>query len=163
MTSHLAHQILGWGAALRALARTRSRRFGRCRPDSLQGHLVSCSLRSAPASPEPLGDDARPVSAWCSRSVHFQFSFDAITMVILGGSRSVTGAVLGALFVTFTVKLIELVSRRRGKLVKALPTREPLLDSQALRMVIYARCSSRSSSSGPRPLGERELFGRERS
>ena len=40
---------------------------------------------------------------------NFPFSFDAITMVILGGSGSVTGAVLGGVFVTFTVKFIELI------------------------------------------------------
>src|SRR5262249_31308813 len=42
-------------------------------------------------------------------SFAFVTSFDAITMVILGGSGSVSGAVLGALFVTFTIKAIELL------------------------------------------------------
>jgi len=67
---------------------------------------------------------------------NFQFSFDAITMVILGGSGSVTGAVLGALFVTFTVKFIELV--QGFEIVKDLQRAEPWLDLNALRMVIYA-------------------------
>ena len=39
---------------------------------------------------------------------NFQASFDAITMVILGGSGSVTGAAIGGMFITFTIKAIEL-------------------------------------------------------
>jgi branched-chain amino acid transport system permease protein len=38
---------------------------------------------------------------------NFNYSFDAITMVILGGSGSVSGAVVGGVVVTFTVKMIE--------------------------------------------------------
>jgi len=67
---------------------------------------------------------------------NFSFSFDAITMVILGGSGSVSGAVLGAFFVTFTVKAIELVQGLDA--VKAMQQSYPSLDLNALRMVIYA-------------------------
>lgn len=67
---------------------------------------------------------------------NFQFSFDAITMVILGGSGSVTGAVVGGLFVTFTVKLIELAQGIEA--VKDLQASYPWLDLNALRMVVYA-------------------------
>ncbi len=38
---------------------------------------------------------------------NFRTSFDAITMVILGGSGSVTGAAIGGLFITFSIKAIE--------------------------------------------------------
>src|SRR4029453_1530600 len=41
-------------------------------------------------------------------SYSFQASFDAITMVILGGSGSVTGSMLGGIFITFTIKAIQL-------------------------------------------------------
>ena len=67
---------------------------------------------------------------------NFQFSFDAITMVILGGSGSVIGAVVGGLFVTFTVKLIELV--QGFEVVKDLQAAHPWLDLNALRMIVYA-------------------------
>lgn len=66
----------------------------------------------------------------------FQASFEAITMVILGGSGSVSGAVLGGLFVTFTVKAIELVQSTDA--VQAFKTSHDWLDLNALRMVVYA-------------------------
>ncbi|HEY3594799.1 MAG TPA: branched-chain amino acid ABC transporter permease [Polyangiaceae bacterium] len=89
---------------------------------------------------------------------NFQFSFDAITMVILGGSGSVTGAVLGALFVTFTVKFIELV--QGFEIVKTLQADQPWLDLNALRMVIYAGVLITLMVLRPEGLlGERELFG----
>ena len=87
---------------------------------------------------------------------NFQFSFDAITMVILGGSGSVTGSVLGALFVTFTVKFIELI--QGVEVVKALQHANPWLDLNALRMVIYAAVLIALMIMRPEGLlGEREL------
>jgi branched-chain amino acid transport system permease protein len=92
---------------------------------------------------------------------NFQFSFDAITMVILGGSGSVTGAVLGALFVTFTVKFIELAQGFEA--VKALQAANPWLDLNALRMVVYAGVLIALMVLRPEGLlGERELFGARR-
>src|SRR5215471_7262589 len=88
---------------------------------------------------------------------NFQFSFDAITMVILGGSGSVTGAVLGALFVTFTVKVIELAQGFEA--VKALQAAHPWLDLNALRMVVYAGVLITLMVWRPEGLlGERELL-----
>jgi branched-chain amino acid transport system permease protein len=88
---------------------------------------------------------------------NFQFSFDAITMVILGGSGSVTGAVLGALFVTFTVKFIELA--QGFEIVKDLQHAQPWLDLNALRMVIYAAVLISLMIWRPEGIfGERELF-----
>jgi branched-chain amino acid transport system permease protein len=93
---------------------------------------------------------------------NFQFSFDAITMVILGGSGSVTGSVLGALFVTFTVKFIELI--QGAEVIKALQRANPWLDLNALRMVIYAAVLIALMIMRPEGLlGERELFRRARS
>jgi branched-chain amino acid transport system permease protein len=90
---------------------------------------------------------------------NFQFSFDAITMVILGGSGSVTGAVLGALFVTFTVKLIELA--QGFEIVKELQHAQPWLDLNALRMVVYAAVLISLMIWRPDGMfGERELFSR---
>jgi len=88
---------------------------------------------------------------------NFQFSFDAITMVILGGSGSVSGSVLGALFVTFTVKIIELAQGIDA--VKELQRANPWLDLNALRMVIYAGVLIALMILRPEGLlGERELF-----
>ena len=69
-------------------------------------------------------------------SFGFQASFDAITMVILGGSGSVTGAILGAGFVTFTVKAIE--EAQSTSLVLDLRERFEWLDLNAIRMILYA-------------------------
>jgi branched-chain amino acid transport system permease protein len=92
----------------------------------------------------------------------FLFSFDAITMVILGGSGSVTGSVLGALFVTFTVKFIELA--QGIEFVKGVQRDNPWLDLNALRMVIYAAVLIALMIWRPEGLlGERELFRRARS
>ncbi len=66
----------------------------------------------------------------------FALSFDAITMVILGGSGSVSGAVLGGLFVTITVKMIEQLQRLDA--VEAFKKDHPDFDLNALRMVVYA-------------------------
>jgi branched-chain amino acid transport system permease protein len=66
----------------------------------------------------------------------FTYSFDAITMVILGGSGSVTGSIVGGVFVTFTVKMIEQLQGLES--IQALKAAHPGLDLNALRMVVYA-------------------------
>lgn len=92
---------------------------------------------------------------------NFAYSFDAITMVILGGSGSVTGAVVGGVFVTFTVKMIELLQGVDS--VQALKAAHPGLDLNALRMVIYAAVLIGLMILRPEGLfGERELFGRKK-
>jgi branched-chain amino acid transport system permease protein len=63
-------------------------------------------------------------------------SFDAITMVILGGSGSVSGSILGALMITLSVKAIEFL--QGTDLVKGWVTSLPWLDLNALRMILYA-------------------------
>jgi branched-chain amino acid transport system permease protein len=87
----------------------------------------------------------------------FNYSFDAITMVILGGSGSVTGAVVGGVFVTFTVKMIEQLQGLES--VQALKAVYPSLDLNALRMVVYAAVLISLMILRPEGLfGERELF-----
>jgi branched-chain amino acid transport system permease protein len=85
----------------------------------------------------------------------FTASFDAVTMVILGGSGSVTGAALGGIFVTLTVKAIELA--QRAPAVEALHSAWPSLDLNALRMMIYAAVLVSLMARRPQGLfGERE-------
>jgi branched-chain amino acid transport system permease protein len=92
---------------------------------------------------------------------NFAYSFDAITMVILGGSGSVTGAIVGGVFVTFTVKMIEQLQGLDS--VQALKAAHPGLDLNALRMVIYATVLISLMILRPEGLfGERELFRRVR-
>lgn len=92
---------------------------------------------------------------------NFQASFDAITMVILGGSGSVSGAVLGALFVTFTVKAIELV--QGTNFIQDLRHHAEWLDLNALRMIIYAAVLILLMVMRPEGVfGERELFKKKR-
>jgi len=89
----------------------------------------------------------------------FAYSFDAITMVILGGSGSVTGAVVGGVFVTFTVKMIEQLQGLES--VQALKAAHAGLDLNALRMVVYASVLIGLMILRPEGIfGERELFGR---
>jgi branched-chain amino acid transport system permease protein len=88
---------------------------------------------------------------------NFAYSFDAITMVILGGSGSVTGAMIGGVFVTFTVKMIEQLQGLES--VQALKVAHPSLDLNALRMVVYAAVLISLMILRPEGiLGERELF-----
>lgn len=95
----------------------------------------------------------------------FLLSFDAITMVILGGSGSVTGSILGAVFVTLSIKAIELA--QSAPAVQALrgphhwgPI-ELTLDLNALRMIVYAIVVVALMVLRPEGLlGERELFAR---
>ncbi len=74
---------------------------------------------------------------------NFQTSFNAITMVILGGSGSVSGAVLGSFFVTFTVKAIELLQNTSVAQAIRGPHHfgegfDITVDLNALRMILYA-------------------------
>jgi len=88
----------------------------------------------------------------------FQASFDAITMVILGGSGSVSGSVLGGLFVTFTVKAIEELESANA--ILALRERFEWLDLNAIRMILYASILIALMIARPSGLlGDRELFG----
>src|SRR4051812_5071630 len=92
---------------------------------------------------------------------NFTYSFDAITMVILGGSGSVTGAIVGGVFVTFTVKMIEQLQGLES--IQAFKVLHPGLDLNALRMVIYAAVLIGLMILRPEGLfGERELFRRQR-
>lgn len=89
----------------------------------------------------------------------FTYSFDAITMVILGGSGSVSGAIFGGVFVTFTVKMIEQLQGLDS--VQALRATYPALDLNALRMVVYAAVLIGLMIMRPEGLfGERELVRR---
>jgi ABC-type branched-subunit amino acid transport system permease subunit len=108
-------------------------------------------------------------------SFTFTQSFDAITMVILGGSGSVTGAIFGGVFVTVTVKLIEqfqpFFREQLGALADSVQASAPgaastlrTLDLNALRMVVYAGVLIGLMILRPEGLfGEREIFRRKRS
>lgn len=88
---------------------------------------------------------------------NFQASFDAITMVILGGSGSVTGSALGGVFITFTIKAIEQVEAL--DIVQDLRRDFASLDLNALRMIVYAIVLLLLMVWRPEGLlGERELF-----
>jgi branched-chain amino acid transport system permease protein len=90
-------------------------------------------------------------------SYNFQASFDAITMVILGGSGSVTGSALGGVFITFSIKAIEQVQATSA--VQALKREFETLDLNALRMIVYAIVLIALMVLRPEGLlGERELF-----
>ncbi len=89
----------------------------------------------------------------------FVYSFDAITMVILGGSGSVSGAVVGGIFVTFTVKMIEQLQGWES--IQNLRTIYPELDLNALRMIVYAAVLICLMILRPEGLfGEREIIRR---
>jgi branched-chain amino acid transport system permease protein len=88
---------------------------------------------------------------------NFQASFDAITMVILGGSGSVSGAALGGVFITFSIKAIEQL--QATSVVQALKRDFESLDLNALRMIVYAIVLVVLMILRPDGLlGERELF-----
>lgn len=93
----------------------------------------------------------------------FLVSFEAVTMVILGGSGSVSGAILGAAFVTLSIKAIEIgqslpaVQALRGP--HSWGPIELTLDLNALRMIVYALAVITLMIARPEGLlGERELF-----
>ena len=88
---------------------------------------------------------------------NFQASFDAITMVILGGSGSVTGAMLGGIFVTLSIKAIEY--GQGSNFVQDLRRHAEWLDLNALRMILYSMLLIALMIVRPEGLlGERELF-----
>jgi branched-chain amino acid transport system permease protein len=88
---------------------------------------------------------------------NFQANFDAITMVILGGSGSVSGSIVGAFFVTFSVKAIEFLESIDG--VQAFRSEHTWLNLSALRMVLYASALIAVMIWRPGGVfGERELF-----
>ena len=88
---------------------------------------------------------------------NFTASFDAITMVILGGSGSVTGSAIGGVFITFTIKAIELL--QSSSVVQDLKRSIEGLDLNALRMIVYAMVLVALMILRPEGLlGERELF-----
>ncbi len=90
-------------------------------------------------------------------SYNFQASFDAITMVILGGSGSVTGSAIGGVFITFSIKAIEAL--QASSAVQALRHDFESLDLNALRMILYAIVLVVLMILRPEGLlGERELF-----
>ena len=94
-------------------------------------------------------------------SYGFATSFDAITMVILGGSGSVSGAALGGVFITFTIKAIEQVQGLG--VVQELKRSFESLDLNALRMIVYAVVLLLLMILRPEGLlGERELFAKRR-
>ncbi len=93
---------------------------------------------------------------------NFAASFDAITMVILGGSGSVTGAAIGGVLITFTIKAIEAV--QSTNVVQSLKRSASWLDLNALRMILYAGVLIVLMIWRPEGiLGERELFQKPRS
>lgn len=88
---------------------------------------------------------------------NFAASFDAITMVILGGSGSVSGSAIGGVFITFTIKAIELL--QSTGVVQDLRRSFESLDLNALRMILYAMVLVALMIVRPEGLlGERELF-----
>jgi branched-chain amino acid transport system permease protein len=94
-------------------------------------------------------------------SFGFATSFDAITMVIVGGSGSVGGSAIGAVLVTLTVKAIELLQHTGA--VTAMGSRFAALDLNALRMMLYAAVLVAVMIRRPEGLfGEREPWERAR-
>lgn len=92
---------------------------------------------------------------------NFQASFDAITMVILGGSGSVTGSAIGGVFITFSIKAIEQI--QSSSAVQQLKHQIESLDLNALRMICYAIVLIVLMIWRPEGLlGERELFQKQR-
>jgi branched-chain amino acid transport system permease protein len=84
----------------------------------------------------------------------FAASFDALVMVILGGSGSVTGAALGAVLVTLTMKAFELLQHEVAAAGIA------AVDLNALRMMLYAGAILVLMIKRPSGLlGEREIRG----
>lgn len=89
----------------------------------------------------------------------FAFSFEAITMVILGGSGSISGSVVGAVIVTVTIKLIDQLGGVES--VRAFQAAHPTFDLPAVRMVAYALILIVLMVLRPEGLfGERELGAR---
>ena len=148
----------GWGRALRAL-REDEIAAAAVGVDPTRYKVTSFVISSVGAGIAgglmAMSRDGTPIVQ--PDSFNFQASFDAITMVILGGSGSVTGAAIGGVFVTFSVKAIELVQSTGA--VQSLKRQFESLDLNALRMIIYATILIALMILRPEGvLGERELF-----
>lgn len=148
----------GWGRALRAL-REDEIAASACGVDPTRYKVTSFVISSAGAAIAgglmATMRDGTPIVS--PDTFMFQTSFDAITMVILGGSGSVTGAMIGGLFVTLTVKAIELVQGIEA--VQELTTQLPWLDLNAVRMMVYAAVLIMLMVWRPEGLlGEREIW-----
>jgi branched-chain amino acid transport system permease protein len=173
----------GWGRALRAL-REDEIAASAVGVDPTRYKVISFVLAAAGAGVAGglfvMMRDGSPTVQ--PESFTFAQSFDYITMVILGGSGSVTGAIIGGVFVTVTVKLIEqfqpFFREQLGALAdlvqpasdstegvgKAVAATLRNLDLNALRMVIYAAVLIGLMILRPEGLfGERELFQRKSS
>jgi branched-chain amino acid transport system permease protein len=84
----------------------------------------------------------------------FQLSFDAVVMVIVGGSGSVTGAMLGGVLVTLSTRAFEAVGSAR-----AVRDLSHGVDANAARMILWAALLVVLMAFRPEGLlGERELF-----
>jgi len=148
----------GWGRALRAL-----------REDEIAAAAVGVDPTRYKVTSFVLAAAGAGVAGGILSTMHdgtpttqpdqfgFQTSFDAITMVILGGSGSVSGSALGALFVTFSIKFFEYLQSTSA--MQDFRVTHAWLDLNALRMVIYAATLIAVMILRPEGvLGERELF-----
>jgi branched-chain amino acid transport system permease protein len=149
----------GWGRALRAL-REDEIAAAAVGVDPTRYKVTSFVLSAVGAGVAggllALSRDGSPVVS--PENFGFQLSFDAITMVILGGSGSVSGSVLGAILVTFTVKAIEYAQGSTFVQTLKAQTYESL-DLNALRMIVYAGVLIALMILRPEGIfGERELF-----
>lgn len=152
----------GWGRALRAL-REDEIAAAAVGVDPTRYKVTSFVLAAAGAGVAggmmSIMRDGTPIVQ--PDNFSFQTSFDAITMVILGGSGSVTGSALGGVLITFTVKAIELLQGTDA--VQDLRRAYEWLDLNALRMIVYAMVLIALMILRPEGiLGERELFGKKR-
>jgi branched-chain amino acid transport system permease protein len=127
----------GWGRALRAL-REDEIAAAAVGVDPTRAKVTSFVIAAAGGGVAggllSIMRDGTPIVQ--PESFGFQASFDAVTMVILGGSGSVTGAMIGGVVVTLSIKFIELLQGTR--IVQMLKTHYATLDLNALRMMTYA-------------------------
>jgi branched-chain amino acid transport system permease protein len=147
----------GWGRALRAL-REDEIAAAAVGVDPVRYKVTSFVLAAAGAGLAggllATMRDGSPITQ--PDQFNFQSSFDAITMVILGGSGSVSGAVIGGLFVTFTIKVFEYL--QGADAIQSFRMEHSWLDLNALRMVIYAATLIAVMILRPEGLfGEREI------
>jgi branched-chain amino acid transport system permease protein len=147
----------GWGRALRAL-REDEIAAAAVGVDPTRYKLASFVLAAAGAGVAgallALMRDSSPIVQ--PDAFDLQASFAAIVMVILGGSGSVTGSILGAGFVTLSIKAIELLQGTSA--LQAARESAAWLDLDALRMIVYALVVVLMMTLRPEGLlGEREL------
>ncbi|MCS6901846.1 MAG: branched-chain amino acid ABC transporter permease [Myxococcales bacterium] len=160
----LCHRLKfsGWGRALRAL-REDEIAAAAVGVDPTRYKVTSFVLAAAGAGVAggllATMHDGAPITQ--PDQFNFQASFDAITMVILGGSGSVSGATLGALFVTFSTKFFEYLQSTPS--MQEFRSANSWLDLNALRMVIYAATLIAVMILRPEGvLGEREIWEKKR-